>query len=177
MRNLELVESIFLPCCTLLDDPRCLTVDMDTGKVWIVDRKGLFSLSTVDKVRACFFLLAYTAHEGSAYNTICACIPLLLFHLMHARYWQKEFFPVISICNSGQVAPDARFVGVQYVPDTEIICIAVSTGEVVTFSVVTNEVCEREGRHMTRTNTKISFNRGVCSFLQGYLNTSLIRRQ
>ena len=53
MRNLELIESICLPCCALLDDPRCLTVDVDTGVVWVVDRKGLFSLSSSDKVRVC----------------------------------------------------------------------------------------------------------------------------
>ena len=45
--------------------------------------------------------------------------------------------------DSGQVSPGARFVGVQYIPDTETICIAVSTGEVLTYSLVTNEVrCE-----------------------------------
>ena len=51
MRNLELIEGICLPCCGLLNDPRCLTVDVDTGMVWTADRNGLFSLTTGDKAR------------------------------------------------------------------------------------------------------------------------------
>lgn len=89
-------------------------------------------------------------HTNEVHITRMFHVLLLFMHVIHSCYssctlscGQKEFLPIISIINSGQVAPDAQFVGVQYVPDTEIICIAVSTGEVVTFSVVTNEVCER----------------------------------
>ena len=71
-----------------------------------------------------------------------ACNPhcLAFLSLAHSHCTQ-EFVPVISIIDSGQVASDAQFVGVEYVPDTETVCIAASTGEVFTFSVVTNEVC------------------------------------
>lgn len=64
----------------------------------------------------------------------------MCFYITHS--YTQEFVPVISIIDSGQVASDAQFVGIQYVPDTETVCIAASTGEVVTFSAITNEVCE-----------------------------------
>ena len=48
MKNLEIVKTFALPPCTFLECPEEFSVDADTGNVWIIDRNGLFSISSAN---------------------------------------------------------------------------------------------------------------------------------
>jgi elongator complex protein 1 len=102
MRNLEIVKSLILPPCSFLESPEAFSVDVDTGDIWIVDKNGLFSISSSAS--------------------------------------KRSVEPVVSIVDSGLLPEGADIIGLQHVPDMEIVCMAVSTGEVLTFSTATNEL-------------------------------------
>ena len=57
MRNLEVVKSLILPSCAFLEDPVDFTVDVDSGDVWILDKNGIFNISSRDKVMKLFPIL------------------------------------------------------------------------------------------------------------------------
>ena len=84
-------------------------------------------------------------------------IEYVLISLTFLSLYQKTIQPVVSIIDSGLVPEETRFIGLQHVPDVELVCIAASTGEVLTFSTITNQV-----KFSIFTKPTLCMNNGVC---------------